>query len=91
MRIGPVVTLLVAALAIGDPWGYLFSSRWGPDVVQMWWLFGGMGALVLGAVWALRLVLKRPPGARFWEAVGVLLLLGLALAAWFVLWLFLVF
>jgi len=74
------------ALAVGDPWG-----SWGPDAAQAWWLFGGIGALVLGAAWAMSIVLKRPRGARFWEAVVVIALLGLAVAAWFVVWLFIVF
>ena len=79
------------ALAIGDPWSYLFSPNWGANAVEVWWLFGGVGALVLGAVWAMSIVLRRPRGARSWEAVVVLALLGLALAAWFVLWLTIVF
>jgi len=47
------------------------------------WLLGrGAVVLVLCAAFALRAVMKRPRGARFWEAVLVVVGLGLAGVIW---------
>jgi hypothetical protein len=52
---------------------------------QAEWLFGiGTLVLILGAAFALRAVMRRPPGARSWEAAFVVMGLGLVICIWFV-------
>ena len=47
------------------------------------WLFcAGVAVLVLCAAFAVRAVMKRPRGARFWEVVLVVVGLGLAVGVW---------